>query len=100
MHSVLITNLEGKILLSRYFDTHEGSLPALLADAPGSAAGLDIGDDVGAASLMRDRAMAMRSAESEVLGQTRHLWTKGTAECPQVARIKVRLSFVITAVPS
>lgn len=95
MHSVLITNPEGKILLSRYFETqNDGPDYAYAdydADAAGDAAGSDItlrkGGEGG--SIMRDRAMAMCSSESEVLGQTRHLWTKGTAECPQVARAKV-----------
>ena len=91
MHSVLITNREGKILLSRYFDTRQGSLPPLVAGVSENAAEFESGSDSGAASMIRDRAMAMRSSESEVLGQTRHLWTKGTAEYPQVARVKVRM---------
>lgn len=81
MHSVLITNPEGKILLSRYFDTSFRVPPAEGSDAE-NAAGF---------ATTRDRALAMRLSESEVLEQTRHLWTKGTAECPQVARAKVRL---------
>lgn len=84
MHSVLITNPDGKILLSRYFETQQdGSEYAF--DAAENAAGLDRSTY----PAMRDRATAMRSSESEVLSQTRHLWTKGTAECPQVARAKV-----------
>lgn len=93
MHSVLITNPEGKILLSRYFETqNDGSDNAYEydGDAAGYAAGSDNTLRKGGGSIMRDRAMAMCSSESEVLGQTRHLWTKGTAECPQVARAKVR----------
>eukprot|EP00904_Undaria_pinnatifida_P003079 jgi/Undpi1/12772/HiC_scaffold_6.g02440.m1 len=104
MHSVLITNPEGKILLSRYFETqNDGPDYAYAdydADAAGDAAGSDItlrkGGEGG--SIMRDRAMAMCSSESEVLGQTRHLWTKGTAECPQVARAKGGLIIVFGAV--
>lgn len=80
MHSVLITNPEGKILLSRYFDTSFRAQAAEGSEAE-NAAGL---------ATMRDWALAMRLSESEVLGQTRHLWTKGTIECPQVARAKVR----------
>lgn len=92
MHSVLITNPEGKILLSRYFETqNDGSDYAYEydADSAGYAAGSDSTLRKGGGSIMRDRAMAMCSSESEVLGQTRHLWTKGTAECPQVARAQV-----------
>ncbi|CAM9508685.1 unnamed protein product [Ascophyllum nodosum] len=98
MHSVLITNREGKILLSRYFDTRQGSLPPLVAGVSENAAEFESGSDSGAASMIRDRAMAMRSSESEVLGQTRHLWTKGTAEYPQVARVKGGLIIVFGAV--
>lgn len=79
MQSVLITNLEGRILLSRYFDSHTSS-----ADY---AAGFEVPQRQ--MSSMRDKAQAMRTSESEVLGQTRHLWMKGTAERPQVARAKV-----------
>ena len=92
MHSVLITNPEGKILLSRYFETHNENSDYAYeydGDAAGYAAGPDNTRKGGGGSSMRDRAIAMCSSESEVLGQTRHLWTKGTAECPQVARAKV-----------
>lgn len=99
MHSVLITNPDGKILLSRYFETsfrlqHNEDAGPLDTDAE-NAAGLDrplsggsSGGGGGGMSTMRDRAQAMKLSESEVLGQTRHLWTKGTVECPQVARAK------------
>lgn len=97
MHSVLITNPDGKILLSRYFETsfrlqHNDDAAALDVDAE-NAAGLDRplsggSSGGGGMSMMRDRAQAMKLSESEVLGQTRHLWTKGTVECPQVARAK------------
>lgn len=81
MHSLLITNPDGKILLSRYFDTSFRAHPAEGSD----------GEHVAGFPTIRDRALAMRLSESEVLGQTRHLWTKGTEECPQVARAKVRV---------
>lgn len=97
MHSVLITNPDGKILLSRYFETsfrlqHNDDAAALDIDAE-NAAGLDRplsggSSGGGGMSMMRDRAQAMKLSESEVLGQTRHLWIKGTVECPQVARAK------------
>lgn len=79
MHSVLICNPDGKILLSRYFER-----PSQSADSFDSS-----GDHHGQGSMMRDTAKARSSSQAEVLGQTRHLWTKGTADCPQVARAKV-----------
>ncbi|CAM9370024.1 unnamed protein product, partial [Sphacelaria rigidula] len=84
MNSILITNPQGEILLSRYFD----SSFRLTQDA---TVHTSIGHEGGGQTdthTMRDRAMAMRVSESEVLGQTRHLWTTGTPECPQVARVK------------
>lgn len=92
MHSVLITNPDGKIILSRYFEPpNDGSdyANSINTNPFEHAARLGEAGRRGA-SLMRDRSMAMRWSESEVLGQTRHLWTKGTAKCPQVARAKVR----------
>lgn len=81
MHSVLICNPDGKLLLSRYFEAQShGSEFAFESTSAG--------EHVAAGSL-RDTAKGRSSTLSEVLGQTRHLWTKGTAECPQVARAKV-----------
>lgn len=87
MHSVLITNPEGRILLSRYFDT---SFRVPEDATARSGVGGQVDRSASGKGSMRDRAMAMRLSESEVLGQTRHLWTKGTPECPQVARAKVQ----------
>ncbi|CAN0426024.1 unnamed protein product [Pylaiella littoralis] len=88
MHSVLICNPDGKILLSRYFERHSH-----FAESSDSA-----GDHNGQGSMMRDTAKARSSSQAEVLGQTRHLWTKGTADCPQVARAKGGLIIVFGAV--
>lgn len=84
MHSVLVCNDHGKILLSRYFEPqtygyeHDMEFDANNELAPHG-------------SMMRDASKARSSSQAEVLGETRHLWTKGTAERPQVARAKVRL---------
>lgn len=82
MHSVLVCNDHGKILLSRYFEPQSRSESAFDFDFTG---------DTQQQGLMRDTAKARSSSQAEVLGETRHLWTKGTADCPQVARAKVRL---------
>lgn len=83
MHSVLVCNDHGKILLSRYFEPQSyGSESALGLDSAGDNTRHQQG-------LMRDTAKARSSSQAEVLGETRHLWTKGTADCPQVARAKV-----------
>lgn len=81
MHSVLVCNDHGKILLSRYFEPQSRGSE--------SAFGLDSTGDNTQQQLMRDTAKARSSSQAEVLGETRHLWTKGTADCPQVARAKV-----------
>lgn len=82
MHSVLVCNDHGKILLSRYFEPQ--SLGSESAFSEGS-----LGDSPLQQGLMRDTAKARSSSQAEVLGETRHLWKKGTADCPQVARAKV-----------
>ncbi|CAN0290800.1 unnamed protein product [Ectocarpus sp. 6 AP-2014] len=90
MNSVLICNPDGKLLLSRYFEAQ--SHGSECAFEPSS------GGEHTAASSLRDTAKGRSSTLSEVLGQTRHLWTKGTAECPQVARAKGGLIIVFGAV--
>lgn len=83
MHSVLVCNDHGKILLSRYFEPQSlGSESTFGFDSTGANSQQQ--------GLMRDTAKARSSSQAEVLGETRHLWTKGTADCPQVARAKVR----------
>ncbi|CAN0526664.1 unnamed protein product, partial [Ectocarpus sp. 12 AP-2014] len=90
MNSVLICNPDGKILLSRYFEAQSHGSECAFESSSG-------GEHTAAGSL-RDTAKGRSSTLSEVLGQTRHLWTKGTAECPQVARAKGGLIIVFGAV--
>ncbi|CAM9104713.1 unnamed protein product [Choristocarpus tenellus] len=103
MHSVLITNHQGRLLLSKYFDS------SFYAQGSSGSGGGREGDGErgggitgsgrnGGLSMMRDREQAMRLSESEVLGQTRHLWMSGTGDCPQVARAKGGLIIVFGAV--
>eukprot|EP00903_Cladosiphon_okamuranus_P017675 g16276.t1 len=93
MHSVLVCNDHGKILLSRYFEPQSGGSESAFG-------GFDsTGDNTQQqGGLMRDTAKARSSSQAEVLGETRHLWTKGTADCPQVARAKGGLIIVFGAV--
>lgn len=82
MHSVLVCNDHGKILLSRYFEPQSGGSESAFG-------AFDFTGDNTQRGLMRDAAKARSSSQAEVLGETRHLWTKGTADYPQVARAKV-----------
>ncbi|CAM9845398.1 unnamed protein product [Discosporangium mesarthrocarpum] len=102
MHSILITNHQGRLLLSRYFDESFHALGRRIGKGENGERTGGVGGSVGGlgfvGDVMRDREQAMRLSECEVLGQTRHLWMSGTGDCPQVARAKGGLIIVFGAV--
>ncbi|CAM9387417.1 unnamed protein product [Phaeothamnion confervicola] len=95
LHSLLITNTQGMLLLARYFDDPN--------DARGSVGGggafsqrLPISAGEG---MIRDRAAAMRLWEREVLLQTRHMWDQAALDgAEHVARAKGDVFIVFRAI--